>query len=231
MSAQPAQSAPQSTSSSSSSRPPVTLAQTTHLDPGAYVRGTHAITVGEHSLIHPRAQLVAVRGPISIGERCIISEKCVIGGPVQNSAASTTPSLENSQPSPALAQSEATEQDPLKTTIGSNVYIQANAQIHVGAIIQDAVLIEAHAVILSGVTLGAHAKVCAGVTVDRDIEDWTVVYGHGDVKRSRKLRSGAGSEQAELVETVRLNAMNKEREGTAAILKMAARMATVAKKK
>ncbi|KAK4939393.1 hypothetical protein LTR10_020290 [Elasticomyces elasticus] len=219
MSTQPAQSASQSTSSS---RPPVSLGQTTHLDPGAYVRGTHAITIGEHSLVHPRVHLVAVNGPISIGDGCIISEKSVIGGPVQSSA------------SPVLPQSPETEHnesDPLKTTVGSNVYIHANAQIRAGATIRDAVLIEAHAVVLSGVTVGSHAKVCAGVTVDRNTDNWAVVYGQGDLKRSRQLTTDAGAEEADLVESVRLKAMDKEREGTAAILKMAARMASVAKKK
>ncbi|KIV80454.1 hypothetical protein PV11_07952 [Exophiala sideris] len=219
MSTQPAQSAPQSTSSS---RPPVSLGQTTHLDPGAYVRGSHAITIGEHSLVHPRVHLVAVHGPISIGDGCIISEKSVIGGPVQNSA------------SPVVPQSHETEDndsDPIKTAIGSNVYIHANAEIHAGATIQNAVLIEAHAVVLSGVTVGSHAKVCAGVTVDRNIENWAVVYGQGNLKRSRQLATDAGEEQADLVESMRLKAMDKEREGTAAILKLAARMAGVAKKK
>ncbi|KAI1610540.1 trimeric LpxA-like protein [Exophiala viscosa] len=219
MSTQAAQPAPQSTSSS---RPPVSLGQTTHLDPGAYVRGSHAITLGEHSLVHPRAHLVAIHGPISIGDGCIISEKCVIGGPVQGSA---SPGL------PQSPETEHNESDPSKTTIGANVYIQANAQIHAGATIQDAVLIEAHAVVLLGVTVGSHAKVCAGVTLERDLEDWAVVYGHGDVKRSRKPSADAGAEQADLVETVRLKAMDKEREGTAAILKLASRMASVAKKK
>src|SRR4051812_29663780 len=84
------------TTTTSTSKPPVTLPPSTHLDSGAYVRGTHAITLGEHNLIHARAQLVAIHGPLLISDRCIISEKCVVGGPVPATAvAPATPSSTN----------------------------------------------------------------------------------------------------------------------------------------
>ncbi|KAK7894794.1 hypothetical protein LTR67_005533 [Exophiala xenobiotica] len=237
MSTQPAHPPSQSTSSS---RPPVTLGQTTHLDPGAYVRGTHAITLGEHVLVHPRSHLIAVNGPLLIGENCIISEKSVVGGPVQNSSvvdAASKPSSGSAQPSPLLAhgdEGDDEDADPVKTTIGSNCFIHASSQIHAGATIKDAALIEPHVTVLAGITIGSHAKVCAGILVDRDVEDWAVVYGNGNVKRQRKQpRSSTDveAEHAEVVETMRLKAMDKEREGTTAILKMAARVATMAKKK
>lgn len=237
MSTQPAHPPSQSTSST---RPPVTLGQTTHLDPGAYVRGTHAITLGEHVLIHPRSHLIAVNGPLLIGEKCIISEKCVVGGPVQSSSvadAASKPSSGSAQPSPLLAhgdEGDDEDADPVKTTIGSSCFIHAASQIHAGATIKDAVLIEPHVTVLAGITIGSHAKVCAGITVDRDVEDWAVIYGNGNVKRRRKQPrsiTDAEAEHADLVETTRLKAMDKEREGTTAILKMAARVATMAKKK
>ncbi|KIW15204.1 hypothetical protein PV08_05249 [Exophiala spinifera] len=234
------QNAQQPSQSTSAARPPVTVGQTTHLDPGAYVRGTHAITLGEHILIHPRSQLIGVHGPLSIGDKCIISEKAIIGGPVQPSsttASSAKPSGGSVQPSPLIAQGaedDDTDRDPVKTTIGSNVFIHASSQIHAGAVIEDAVLIEPHVSVLAGVTVGSHAKLCAGVTVDHDVDEWTVVYGKGNIKRRRKQNdpdSDEGAEQAEAIETMRLKAMDKEREGTTTILKMAARVATMAKKK
>ena len=99
----------------------------------------------------------------------------------------------------------------------------------------DAVLIESHVTILQGVKIGAHSKICAGVTVDRDVEDWTIVYGNGEMRRRRR-RPGNGAEadgvgQLEVVEAVRLKALDKEREGTVAILKTAARLASLARKK
>ncbi|KIW78630.1 hypothetical protein Z517_08468 [Fonsecaea pedrosoi CBS 271.37] len=239
MSSQPSQS-----TSASSSRPPVTLGQTTHLDPGAYIRGTHAIAAGEHTLVHPRAQLVAVHGPLFIGDKCIISEKCIIGGPVQSTSGSTSdpaskasgaPGIGSNQPSPLIHQGgtddvDDEERDPLKTVINDSVYIHPSSQIHAGATINKGVLIESHVTVLANVKVGAHAKICAGVTVDRDVADWTVVYGNGNIKRQRKTQS-AEEDQTELVEMLRLKAMDKEREGTVALLRAAARVASLAKKK
>jgi acetyltransferase-like isoleucine patch superfamily enzyme len=221
----------------------VTLGQTTHLDPGAYVRGTHAIALGEQILVHPRAQLVAIHGPLSIGDKCIISEKCVIGGPVHSASESTDSTSKpvtsgggSNQPSPLLGEDgdDDNDTDPVKTTIHSSVYIHASSHIHAGVTIKDAVLIEPHVTVLRGVSIGSYAKICAGVTVDRDVEDWAVVYGNGNMKR-RRTQDAAGadgdSQQVELVEATRLKAMDKEREGTVALFKMAARMASLAKKK
>jgi len=235
---------PQSSShSTSSARPPITPGQGTHLDPGAYARGTHGIILGESTLVHPRAHLISVHGPLSIGARCVVSEKCIIGGPVQSSSSTADagggPSVQtgSNQPSPLLAQDAdgpEFESDPVKTTIHSNVYIHPNSHIRAGATIKNAALIEPHVTILPGVTVGSHAKICAGVTVDRDVEDWAVVYGNGEVKRQRKQHGSAvgdDEEDADLVETMRLKSMDKEREATMAILKMAARTATLAKKK
>ncbi|KAL2440990.1 hypothetical protein ABEF95_010443 [Exophiala dermatitidis] len=250
MSAQPAAAPTSAPSSTSSTKPPVTLDPTTHLDPGAYVRGTHGITIGEHTLIHPRVQLVAVRGPLSISDRCIIAEKSIIGGPIVQNSTSTTSATGstnfNNKPETTTTTTTANsgsvndeESDPVKTTISSNVYIHANSTIHAGATIQEAAVVEPHVTVLSGVTVGAHSKICAGVTVDRDVEEWTVVYGNGSIqRRRRKVTRDQQQPQQEgeavdtdVVETMRLKAMDKEREGTVAILRMAARAATLAKKK
>jgi acetyltransferase-like isoleucine patch superfamily enzyme len=231
-----------SATASTSSRPPITLGHNTHLDPGAYARGTHAISLADNILVHPRAQLVAVHGPLSIGDRCIISEKCIIGGPVPSSTdttakSSSAPSAVGSNPPTPLLEQPGDgddEHDPVKTTIGQNVYIHASSQVHAGAMIGDGVLVEPHVTILANITVNAHAKICAGVTVDRDVEKWSVVYGNGDIKRRRKKQSPSAGERddnVELVETLRLKTMDKEREGTVALFRTAARMAAALKKK
>jgi hypothetical protein len=66
------------------------------------------------------------------------------------------------------------------------------------------------------------------------VEDWTVVCGNGDVKRRRRkhAKEGTGADDgAQLVEMLRLKAMDTEREGTVALFRAAARMASLAKKK
>ena len=222
------------------SRPPVTLGSGTHLDPGAYVRGRHAITLGENILVHPRAQLVAIHGPLLIGDKTIISEKCVIGGPVpSNSTIDPAPKLSGSNPpSPLLSQgADNDERDPVKTVVEQNVYIHASSHLHAGATIQAGVLIESHVTILANVTIGTHAKICAGVTVDRNVEDWTVVYGNGDIKRQRQKGIKKGDDESDdalLVEMLRLKAVDAEREGSVALLRAmgkTAKTASLAKKK
>lgn len=137
-------------------------------------------------------------------------------------------------PTPVINQvSDDDERDPVKTVIRDHVYLHPSSQIHAGATIEHGVLIEPHVTVLANVTIGSHAKICAGVTVDRDVEEWTVVHGNGNVKRQRK-RSRISNDQddpAELVESLRLKAMDKEREGTAALFRAAARTASLAKKK
>lgn len=208
------------------------LGHSTHLDPGAYIRGTHAVSLGDQVLVHPRAQLVTLHGPLSISDKCIISEKCVLGGPIPSSSSastdvSTKPPTSTSLNNPGDAE-DNDERDPVKTTIGPNVNIHPNSQILAGAIVRDAVLIESHVTVLRGVTIGSHAKICAGVTVDRDVEEWTVVHGNGDVKRRRLRSDPAENEKQQLVETLRLKAMDREREGAVQLFRAGARMATLA---
>ncbi|KEF57524.1 uncharacterized protein A1O9_05441 [Exophiala aquamarina CBS 119918] len=241
------------TTTTSTSKPPVTLPPSTHLDSGAYVRGTHAITLGEDNLIHARAQLIAIHGPLIVSDRCIISEKCIIGGPVPVPAPPSSTTTADAKASPSLGPAttpkstgddddDEEEPDPVKTLLGNSVYIHAGAHVHAGATIQDAVILEPNVSVLAGVTVGAHSKVCAGLTVERDVAPWTVVMGNGDVHRRRgRGKKAPRPRDAEdddddggltaLVETMRLQAMDKEREGTVLMYRTALRVATLAKKK
>jgi carbonic anhydrase/acetyltransferase-like protein (isoleucine patch superfamily) len=140
----------------------------------------------------------------------VISERCVIGGP-----ASDPSCLSTDTPDP--------DSDPLKTTIGSTVLLHPNSTIHAGATLRESCIVEAHATVLANITVGAHAKVCAGVTVDRDVGNWEVVYGDGQSRRKRA--------PIQSYEDVRLRALEKDRDGTMALLKAAAAKALLVKRK
>ena len=79
--------------------------------------------------------------------------------------------------------------------------------------------------VAKGVRVGEHAKVCPGCVVDRDVRDWEVVYGDGQMRRKRHRAEG------EAYETSRLRSLDKEREGTVATLRMTAVRGAMAKKK
>jgi carbonic anhydrase/acetyltransferase-like protein (isoleucine patch superfamily) len=191
-------------------KPPTDIHPTAHLDPSAYVLGTHPISLSPFVLIHPRARLVSTHGPLIIDSGAVISERCVIGGPAP-------------EPSSLSADTPDPDSDPLKTTVGCTVLLHPNSTIHAGATLKESCIVEPHATVLANITVGAHAKVCAGVTVDRDVGDWEVVYGDGQSRRKRApLQS---------YEDVRLRALEKDRDGTMALLKAAAAKALLVKRK
>jgi acetyltransferase-like isoleucine patch superfamily enzyme len=242
-----------SSSTATSNRPPVTLPPTTHLDPGAYIRGVHPITFGEHVLVHPRALLNTNTHPLTIGNNVIISEKTVLGGapaslssstgapttipPTPNPFTSPDPSASNTA-SPALSGPSTPRLQPASsqltrpTTLHSHIHIHPSAQISHSTTVHSHVIIEAHAVILPGLTIGFHSKICANVTVTSDVPEWTVVYGSGNQRRSRKP-AGAGEEawkRIEEAEALRARGMDRDREATSALLRNAARAAVAAKR-
>jgi carbonic anhydrase/acetyltransferase-like protein (isoleucine patch superfamily) len=188
-------------------KPPLEIHPTAHLDPQAYIQGIFPINLGAHVIIHPRARLVSVYGPLSIGAGTVISERCIVGGP--------GPDPRSPLPPPPEV--------PLKTFLGHDVVFQAAAEVQAGSSIDDASLIEPQALIMSGLTVGKHTKVCAGCQVDRSIGDWVVVWGDGQQRRKR-----IGAEEAE---NGRLKALEREREATAALLKATAAKATLGKRR
>ncbi|ETN37732.1 uncharacterized protein HMPREF1541_07355 [Cyphellophora europaea CBS 101466] len=272
---QASQSSAPSTSAATSSRPPVTLPPTTHLDPGAYIRGTHPITFGEHNLVHPRALLTTTTHPLHIGSNNIISEKATIGGsPTSNTTtnppaanAHTTTSISSPDPNPSASPSLSQPSTPhlpppsspsiftAPTTLHSHVHIHPHAQISHSTTLHSYALVEPHAIIHPGITIGAHSKICANVNVTADVPEWTVVYGEGNQRRSRRPpnttyttasqeNQGAGDEKnpsggdsgrgpwkrIEEAEAVRIRGTDKEREATSILLRNAARAAVAAKR-
>lgn len=197
--------------SAAAARPPVEIHPTAHLDPGAYVRGAHAISLGPGVLVHPRAMLVSVHGPLNINDGTIIMEKCIIGGPVPDAKdASST-----------IGDPDA-DSDPVNTVIGMNVLVMAHAHIHAGATLDDSSTVESYATIAKGAIVGQHSKVCQGAVVTDYVDEWEVVFGGANQRRTRM--------PLEEVEQARLKAMQKDREATITVLRTSARAPVLRKK-
>lgn len=188
-------------------KPSTEIHPTAHLDPQAYIQGTHTIVLSENVLVHPRARLISVYGPLIIGAGTVISERCVVGGPGLDAR-------EPLPPPPA---------EPVTTVIGQNVMLHATAEVEAGAFLDDGCLIEPRAVIKKGVDIGKHSKVCAGCVVDRPSGDWVVLWSDGQMRRMR-----AGALESE---TGRLRALGDERDATAELLKATALKATLSKRR
>jgi dynactin-6 len=60
-------------------KPPFSCAPNIVIAENASLTGTHPISVGPQSVIHPRTKLNSTYAPITIGSSCIISERSMIG--------------------------------------------------------------------------------------------------------------------------------------------------------
>lgn len=60
-------------------KPPTSLASTLVIADNASLTGTHLITLGSNTVVHPRTKLSSAFAPIKIGNGCIISERASIG--------------------------------------------------------------------------------------------------------------------------------------------------------
>jgi dynactin-6 len=60
-------------------KPPVHFAPAIVIADNAALIGTNLISVGLHTVVHPRSRLNSTYGPITIGSNCIISERSQIG--------------------------------------------------------------------------------------------------------------------------------------------------------
>jgi dynactin-6 len=60
-------------------KPPTSLASTLVIADNASLTGTHLITLGSNTVVHPRTKLTSAFAPIKIGSGCIISERSTVG--------------------------------------------------------------------------------------------------------------------------------------------------------
>jgi dynactin-6 len=58
---------------------PVQFSSSIAIAESAILTGSHLITIGTESVIHPRAKLESLIGPVTIARRCIVHERSVIG--------------------------------------------------------------------------------------------------------------------------------------------------------
>lgn len=152
-------------------KPPVHFAPALVIADNAALTGTNLISIGLHTVIHPRAKLNSTYGPITIGSNCIISERSQIGF-----------------------------QNPPSNSHSEGVFIENGVVIETGAIVEarkvgEGSVIEVNARIGKGAILGKHCKVGALCEVQEGeiIGDFTVLYADG----MRRV-DGAGIEDLKL---------------------------------
>lgn len=70
--------APSSRATEAVIRPPLKIHSLAVVADRAQITGTHAVEIGENTIIHPHARIKAETGKVIIGKNCTISEKAVI---------------------------------------------------------------------------------------------------------------------------------------------------------
>ncbi|KAL4892698.1 trimeric LpxA-like protein [Aspergillus ambiguus] len=208
-----------SPSPSPTPRAPVTAHPTATIAETTVFHGTHPISIGAGTVVHPRARIYSYEGPVIIGDDCIISEKATIGvAPTPTSA-----SLRGSS-------SASTTADGIPIRLASAVSVGPSTTILPGAHLHAAVSVDALATIHRRVSVGAHSKICAGCEIAENtaIREWMVVWGvPGSINglgQRRRVRAkgvmtsptataqGLQSLEGKVVEDARLMALRKERE-------------------
>ena len=114
-------------------KPPTSLASTLVIADNASLTGTHLITMGSNTIVHPRTKFNSTFAPIQVGSSCIISERSLIG-----------------------LQSEPTEDEREGVAIDNGVIVEVGATVEAKRIGEGCV-IEVNAKIGKGVVIG---KVC-----------------------------------------------------------------------
>lgn len=205
--------------------PTATIADT------AVFQGTHPVTIGAGTVIHPRAKFYAYEGPIVVGDGCIISEKVVIGAAPSSSSRSSRSSSQ--APSESNSPTDSTPKQEIATRLSYFVTIGPQATINPGAHIHSSAAVEALVTIHRYAEIGSHAKVCAGCEISErnSVGEWVVVWGSGIGQRRRRTREAklpgpavmiaaqiaqtaepSPAPEGKVIEDARLMVLQKERE-------------------
>ncbi|KAG0648724.1 Dynactin subunit 6 [Hyphodiscus hymeniophilus] len=138
-------------------KPPTSLSSTLVIADNAALTGTHLITLGSNTVVHPRTKLSSAFAPIKIGSSCIISERSAIG-----------------------LQSAPAEDEKDGVVFENGVIVEVGAVVEAKRIGEGSV-IEVNAKIGKGVVIGKHCKIgsMCEVADGEVIPDFTVIYSNG----------------------------------------------------
>ncbi|EEH09201.1 transferase hexapeptide domain-containing protein [Histoplasma capsulatum G186AR] len=209
---------------SPSYKPPLTTHPSATISESVSFQGTHPISIGAGTVIHPRTKFISFEGPIKIGSGCIIGEKSIIGGP-QTSPTPLTPTTRSIDTTTSITPTATT----IVTVVENSVLIGPLVTISAGTHISSAATVDTAAILGQRVRVGQHAKVCPGCCIPDDgvVDAWVVIWGgtgSGNRLQRRKRANGQQQQHGDeavpwfglggtVVEKGRLAVLEKEREG------------------
>ncbi|CAN9177876.1 unnamed protein product [Alternaria alternata] len=197
MSAQPAPSRPAPDHRRSSTAPKRTsllpkpssifLDSTVLIAQHAQITGTHPVTIGPNTVLHPHSKLSSAVAPVVLGEGCVVFERAKVGvgmGDEEGKRGSMAP--------PAARSSAHMRVESMRsegTVLGRNVVVDSGAVVEAAEVGEGSV-IEVGAVVGRGTIIGKFCTVTASSVIPPYIRlpDYTVVFGGNQRRVDRTLQ-------------------------------------------
>ncbi|KAL5113509.1 hypothetical protein ACEQ8H_008617 [Pleosporales sp. CAS-2024a] len=162
----------------------VTLDPSVLIAQHAQITGTHPITLGPNTILHPHSKISSVLSPVVLGEGVVVYERAKIGmgvgGPEMDA--------ENRRSSMTSARSSASIRSE-GTVLGKNVVVESNAIVEAAEIGEGSV-IEVGAVLGRGCVLGRYCTISPSswVAPDMYLPDYTVVHSGSEQRIDKTLQ-------------------------------------------
>jgi dynactin 6 len=183
MTSRPTSKRPTSTPATPVARPPCHIHAAAIIADKAQISGTHAVEVGENTILHPYAKIRSEHGRVVIGKLSMVYETGVVGV------------------------ADGPDQDVI---IGNEVNIETGAVVEAKSV-GDGTTIEVNAVVGKGAVIGRHCRIASMERVEANevLEDFTVVYGQGlrrvdrTIKEHAEVREAKRTGQEKAIELMR----------------------------
>ncbi len=124
----------------------------------AQITGTHPVTIGANTVLHPHSKLSSASAPVVLGEGCVVFERAKVGVGM-----GTEVDAERRRSSMAPARSSARVRDSMRsegTVLGKNVVVDSGAVVE-AAEVGDGSVIEGGAMVGKGSIIGKVYILCS----------------------------------------------------------------------
>jgi dynactin-6 len=170
----------------------ITLDSTVLIAQHAQLTGTHAITIGPQTVLHPHSKLSSAQAPVVLGPGVIIYERAKVGvGMGDGSDASAgLDSKRGSRFGMGSRRTSGIDKRGEGTVLGKNVVVETNAIVEAAEVGEGSV-VEVSAHLGRGCVIGKYCTVGAGcvVAAGAQVPDYTVLYGVAERRTDKTLQS------------------------------------------
>ncbi|KAF2130293.1 trimeric LpxA-like protein [Dothidotthia symphoricarpi CBS 119687] len=144
----------------------VALHQTALIAQHAQLTGTHAITIGSNTVLHPHSKLSSTFAPVILGDGVIVYERAKVGM-----------GMETVQDVESKRSSMASMRGPISVRLGHNVVVESNAVVEAAEVGEGSV-VEVGAVLGRGCVVGKYCTIAASSVVPpyTQLPDYTIVH-------------------------------------------------------